>query len=313
SCCYCTFLSSLMTDGNFRTSSRPSFGKLKKQFEELRHRLEELGSLCKQRIPFHMQNNNNRVSMSSVSDPSFPLFLHAKNHQLLQALATMIWNETWLAGFFFQPCNHELFVKHTLNMEMAIVMAREAGVDWIIHLDTDELMHPAGTSEYSLRRLLADIPEDVDMVVFPNYESSVERDDVKEPFSEVRYLFTVSMFKKNYDHLTKEMYFGNYKEATRGNPNYFLTYGNGKSAARVQGHLRSNGAHRWHNYMKSPKYACSACYLFSFYLYFVSYLFPVLQKDSSTCTELSQDQALRLVLVEVSAEIKCEIALHFPM
>ncbi|KAH0722590.1 hypothetical protein KY290_006577 [Solanum tuberosum] len=126
-------------------------------------------------------------------------------------------------------------------MEMAIVMAR------IIHRDTDELMHPVETSEYSLRRLLADIPEDVDMVIFPNYESSVERDDVKEPFSEV------SMFKKNYDHLTKEMYFGNYKEATRGNPNYFLTYGNGKSAARVQGHVRSNGAHRWHNYMKSPK------------------------------------------------------------
>lgn len=41
---------------------------------------------------------------------------------------------------------------------------------------------------------MADIPEDVDMVIFPNYESSVERDDVKEPFSEVRYLFTVSFF-----------------------------------------------------------------------------------------------------------------------
>ncbi|MCO5613350.1 hypothetical protein L7F22_067626 [Adiantum nelumboides] len=61
------------------------------------------------------------------------------------------------------------------------------------------------------------------------------------------------MFKKNYDHVTKESYFGLYKEATRGNPNYFLTYGNGKSAARVQEHLRPNGAHRWHNYMKTPK------------------------------------------------------------
>ncbi|WMV29878.1 hypothetical protein MTR67_023263 [Solanum verrucosum] len=133
----------------------------------------------------------------------------------------------------------------------------EAGVDWIIHLDIDKLMHPAGSLEL---------------------ESSVERDDVKEPLSEVRYLFTVSMFKKNYDHLTKEMYFGNYKEATHGNPNYFLTYENGKSAARVQDHLRPNGAHRWHNYMKSPKHACFACYLFLFYFYFVSYLFPVLQK-----------------------------------
>lgn len=62
------------------------------------------------------------------------------------------------------------------------------------------------------------------------------------------------MFKKNYDHLPRDVYFGNYKEATRGNPNYFLTYGNGKAAARVQNNLRPNGAHRWHNYRKSPKY-----------------------------------------------------------
>ncbi|ONK69143.1 uncharacterized protein A4U43_C05F19800 [Asparagus officinalis] len=157
-----------------------------------------------------------------------------------------IWNETWLAGFFYKPCNYELFVKQSLNMEMAIVMARNAGMDWIIHLDTDELMHPAGAPEYSLRRLLADVPSNVDMVIFPNYESSIERDDVKDPFSEV------SMFKKNYDHLPKETYFGLYKESTRGNPNYFLTYGNGKSAARIQDHLRPNGAHRWHNYMKTP-------------------------------------------------------------
>ncbi|OAY40361.1 glycosyltransferase-like At2g41451 [Manihot esculenta] len=157
-----------------------------------------------------------------------------------------IWNETWLASFFYKPCNYELFVKQSLNMEMAIVLAREAGMDWIIHLDTDELLHPAGAREYSLRHLLSDVPGKIDMVIFPNYESGVERDDVKEPFSEV------SLFKKNYDHLPKEVYFGNYKEATRGNPNYFLTYGNGKAAARIQDHLRPNGAHRWHNYMKIP-------------------------------------------------------------
>lgn len=43
------------------------------------------------------------------------------------------------------------------------------------------------------------------------------------------------------------------QQATRGNPNYYLTYGNGKSAARMQDHLRSNGAHRFHNYAKNPK------------------------------------------------------------
>ncbi|XP_028761403.1 glycosyltransferase-like At2g41451 [Neltuma alba] len=163
-----------------------------------------------------------------------------------QQAKSRIWNESWLASFFYKPCNYELFVKQSLNMEMAIIMARDYGMDWILHLDTDELIHPAGTQEYSLRQLLSDVPGNVDMVIFPNYESSVERDDIKEPFSEV------SMFKKNYDHLPKDVYFGNYKEATRGNPNYFLTYGNGKAAARIQDHLRPNGAHRWHNYMKTP-------------------------------------------------------------
>lgn len=74
------------------------------------------------------------------------------------------------------------------------------------------------------------------------------------------------MFKKNYDHLPKDVYFGNYKDATRGNPNYFLTYGNGKSAARIQDHLRPNGAHRWHNYMKTPKYIL-LFYLFDVYTF----------------------------------------------
>ncbi|XP_042473690.1 glycosyltransferase-like At2g41451 [Zingiber officinale] len=185
------------------------------------------------------------VSAVLESIPGVKVIYRTKELEEKQA-KSRIWNETWLAGFFYKPCNYELFVKQSLNMEMAIVMARDDGMDWIIHLDTDELMHPAGAKEYSLTQLLSDVPADVDMVIFPNYESSVERDEIKDPFSEV------SLFKKNYDHLPKEIYFGMYKEATRGNPNYFLTYGNGKSAARIQDNLRPNGAHRWHNYMKSP-------------------------------------------------------------
>ena len=66
----------------------------------------------------------------------------------------------------------------------------------------------------------------------------------------------------------KKSYFGNYKDATNGNPNYFLTYGNGKLAARIQDHLRPNGAHRWHNYMKSPKYVN---FVFFFFFFFGGY------------------------------------------
>ncbi|XP_011075612.1 glycosyltransferase-like KOBITO 1 [Sesamum indicum] len=180
------------------------------------------------------------------SVPGVRLIPRTKDLEVQQA-NSRIWNETWLKPFFYKPCNYELFVKQTLNMESGIVMAREAGMDWIIHLDTDELMYPAGSQGYSVPKLLSDVPEDVDTVVFPNYESAVERDDIKEPFSEV------TMFKKNIDHLPQETYSSYYHEASHSNPNYFLTYGNGKSAARIQDHLRPNGAHRWHNYMKIPR------------------------------------------------------------
>lgn len=43
---------------------------------------------------------------------------------LVPGAISRIWNETWLSSFFYKPCNYELFVKQSLNMEMAIVMAR---------------------------------------------------------------------------------------------------------------------------------------------------------------------------------------------
>lgn len=179
------------------------------------------------------------------SIPEVQVVHRTKELEEEQAKSRM-WNETYMSRYFYKPCNYELFVKQYLNTEMAIVMAREAHMEWIIHLDTDELIHPVGTHGYSLTQLLSDVPENVDMVVFPNYESCVERDDIKEPFTEV------SIFKKNFDHLIEETYISNYKESVHGNPAYFLTYSNGKSAARVQQHLRPNGAHRWYNYMKIP-------------------------------------------------------------
>nr|GEZ62684.1 glycosyltransferase-like At2g41451 [Tanacetum cinerariifolium] len=185
------------------------------------------------------------VSKVLESIPGVKLVHRTKELEEEQAKSRM-WNEAPMSRYFYKPCNYELFVKQYLNTEMAIVMAEEAHMDWIFHLDTDELIYPAGTREYSLVELLLDVPEYVDMVIFPNYESCVERDDIHEPFSEV------SLFKKNYDHLTEEIYYGNYKESVRGNPGYFLTYSNGKSAARVQQHLRPNGAHRWYNYKKIP-------------------------------------------------------------
>lgn len=158
--------------------------------------------------------------------------------------SSRIWNETWLSSFFHKPCNHELFVLQSLNMEQAIQLARRDGVEWLLHIDTDELVHPAGTRHFSLQEVLATVPGSVDVVIFPNHESLPERIDVTDPFVEV------TLFKRNYQHIASDVYFKNYAAIAHSNPNYFITYANGKSAARIQDGLRPNGAHRWNSYEK---------------------------------------------------------------
>uniref|UniRef100_A0A803MJF4 Glycosyltransferase family 92 protein n=1 Tax=Chenopodium quinoa TaxID=63459 RepID=A0A803MJF4_CHEQI len=83
-----------------------------------------------------------------------------------QQAKSRIWNDTWLSTAFNKPCNSALFVKQTLNMETAIVMARDSGMEWILHVDTDELLHPEGSRNYSMRELLASVPSDVDALYF---------------------------------------------------------------------------------------------------------------------------------------------------
>ncbi|KAL4433671.1 hypothetical protein ABPG75_000112 [Micractinium tetrahymenae] len=161
--------------------------------------------------------------------------------------SSRIWKESWLSAFFHKPCNHELFVLQSLNMEVGIEMAQHDGIDWLLHVDTDELIYPSGSPAFSLQEVLGSMPHDVDTLVFPNYESLPERADVADPFLEV------TLFKKNYAHVVSDLYFKSYGAVARGNPNYFITYGNGKSAARVQQGMRPNGAHRWHSYVKTPK------------------------------------------------------------
>lgn len=64
-----------------------------------------------------------------------------------------------------------LYLGVTLMWMSPVWLSQDVGMDWIIHLDTDELIHPVGAREYSLRRLLLDVPNNVDMVNFPNYVS----------------------------------------------------------------------------------------------------------------------------------------------
>ena len=89
------------------------------------------------------------------------------------------WKENWLGNFFDKPCNNELFVRQSLNMELAIDQARAEHLDWMVHIDVDELMWPGGEAHLSMKSFLGEVHPKIDNVVFANYEACPESDAVK--------------------------------------------------------------------------------------------------------------------------------------
>ena len=152
--------------------------------------------------------------------------------------------EEWLVPWIRKRgCNADLFVKQSQNVEMAIEMALNDNVDWIAHIDTDELLFPTGRANLDIRELLKEQTMDVDAVIFPNYEAVPEtRGGVRDPFVDA------TVFKRNYAHMYDAntwKKFGSEAVRNKSLPNFFLAYANGKSIARIVPKLRSNGAHRF--------------------------------------------------------------------
>jgi len=145
-----------------------------------------------------------------------------------------------------------LFVRQTVNLELALEAARVDGVDWLIHIDADELIYPANgesprsarTNTFDVRYVLANLPRNVTRVVFPNYEAVPEHLVLHSNASSL--FRSTTLFKRNHLHVDKEVYAKYRTIASNGNANYFLAYANGKSAVRVASKgVRPHGAHRF--------------------------------------------------------------------
>ena len=68
-----------------------------------------------------------------------------------------------------------------MNTRAGLDLARRAGFDWIVHMDSDELLY----SEKRLDDLLADVPEEVHALKFPTMEGVVDRLEYRRAFEEI--------------------------------------------------------------------------------------------------------------------------------
>jgi len=124
----------------------------------------------------------------------------------------------------------EVMARQMLNVETALEWAAERGLDWLIHIDIDELFF----ARQGLERFFSGIPEEVGIVNFYNYEAAPENLSYEDPFRDV------TLFKRNPAVLSLDRQ-RPYPDFN-GKP-HFLGYINGKSAVRVAPGALPSGVH----------------------------------------------------------------------
>jgi len=103
-------------------------------------------------------------------------------------------------------------------MERARTLAAKLGIDWLVHIDDDELLY--SPTQRRVGEVLAAVPRVFRQAYVPNVEAVYESSNVKNCFSETREVNT--------------------------NPYAFNSYANGKSAVRVASDdLIPAGPHQW--------------------------------------------------------------------
>ena len=127
---------------------------------------------------------------------------------------------------------YEVMARQILNVETAIQLALDQGMDWILHIDGDELFYPG---QMMALDWFDQVSDDIFQVTFLNHEAAPEVFEVEDYFRDV------TLFKKNPAALEP----GLCTEFQRvsGKSQYFLAYQNGKSAARIHPTLLPNSVH----------------------------------------------------------------------
>ena len=151
------------------------------------------------------------------------------------------WAECVQFGYFAPHLESEVMSRQCLNVEVAVQWALAAGVDWLLHIDADELFHcPGQDAGVHFARLAA---QGIDRAIYPNLEALNEAEEIGDFFREV------TLFRNNRNTLR-----GGCFDAAQSAlaapfvqfpPTFFLFYSNGKSAARLRPGLVPDGVHRF--------------------------------------------------------------------
>lgn len=136
----------------------------------------------------------------------------------------------------------EVPARQQLNADYALLKAMEDGVEWLLHLDADELFYlvPPLTLDQHFRSLNGD---NVGSIIYMNHEGVPEQNENIGDF-----FHQVSLFRRNLNALTlsKGTHEAvDYWRSRTARNQYMISYDNGKAATRVVPGAKAAGVHAW--------------------------------------------------------------------
>jgi len=182
-------------------------------------------------------------------EPSDPSFRKAAKYPRVTAIRRdaslrRAWERSNLYGeneILREFVDKEIMARQELNVEIAIKLALEMKIQWLLHIDIDELFFPFCNSVGAHFKSLAE--GNVDRVTYLNYEAIPERLHIGDYFKEV------TLFKKSPSSFPSGSLNDTQTRLIKSIPqlpaSFFLFYGNGKQAARVTEQLLPHGVHRF--------------------------------------------------------------------
>ena len=136
----------------------------------------------------------------------------------------------------------EVPARQQLNADYALLKAAEDGVDWLIHLDADELFYLA--PPLTLHEHFSHLNRDkVGSIIYMNHEAVPEQTETTGD-----YFSQISLFRRNFNSIAynnQSQKCIDYWRSKTKHHQYMISYDNGKAATRVVPGARAVGVHAW--------------------------------------------------------------------
>ena len=147
----------------------------------------------------------------------------------------------WIKQRYYEQCKDHIEntvgARQLLNIEFGVNVAMKEGIDWLLHIDIDELFYIKNRNLKGHLELLTESGKDA--AIYYNYEAVPSGFDIDDYFEQVHdFKKPIKLLK--HQNISRK---GVWPEGRR----YFNFYVNGKSMARVSPGIYPLGAHRWAN------------------------------------------------------------------